>query len=290
MDTNHLTSFIEICNQKSYSRAANILHISQPALSQQMKRLENDIGFSLFDHTIKSRIALTEAGKLFLEYAQNTIREYEDIIYKCTYVSNDLKVILIGADFRDFDMFDKTFFEQYKKENPSIDIKIKFVNWANLLEMLYRNELDVVFTSEPLVTEKHYKFIEVEKEYLAVAGNKNHPIFKKDKITLEDFHNLRISLPVNDIGKHVKKINDYLKKNYTDIQYEKSYTDVNYIDIQNTDILYLTVESGKEYFINLECKPLETDLYIPVGFLYRDVYEQEVKDLAKLYKNKRVNL
>ena len=150
--------------------------------------------------------------------------------------------------------------------------------------MMYRNKLDVVFTSEPSVIEKHYKFIEVGKEYLAVAGNKNHPIFKKDKITLDDLRNLHISLPVNDIGKQVKKINDYLRRNYSDIQYEKSYTDVDYIDIQNTNILYLTVENGKEFFINLECKPLETDLYIPVGFLYRDVYEQEVKEMAKLYK------
>lgn len=66
MDTAHLKAFLKIAETGSISRAAESLGIAQPSLSQQLLRLEDEVGIRLFDRTVRG-VTLTEAGKVFLE-------------------------------------------------------------------------------------------------------------------------------------------------------------------------------------------------------------------------------
>ncbi|MGA8656563.1 MAG: LysR family transcriptional regulator [Chthoniobacterales bacterium] len=69
MELRHLRYFVRVAETENVSRAALKLHISQPALSRQIRDLEDEIGVSLLERTAKS-VSLTEAGRLFLDEAR----------------------------------------------------------------------------------------------------------------------------------------------------------------------------------------------------------------------------
>lgn len=79
MDTRHLRSFLKIADTRSISRAADALGIAQPSLSQQLLRLEDEVGFKLFRRTARG-VTLTEAGRVFQEHARQILRDSEQAL------------------------------------------------------------------------------------------------------------------------------------------------------------------------------------------------------------------
>lgn len=78
MDTMHLEYFIEVARQKSFSKSAEILHISQPSVSKAIKDLELQLGVTLFYRNTKF-VELTDAGKIILEQAQKIVSSVNNI-------------------------------------------------------------------------------------------------------------------------------------------------------------------------------------------------------------------
>ena len=72
-----LSYFIAVAEHCGFSRAAAALHVSQPALSQQIRQLEAMLEVQLFDRSGR-RIRLTDAGDIWLEYARRALRELEE--------------------------------------------------------------------------------------------------------------------------------------------------------------------------------------------------------------------
>jgi LysR family nitrogen assimilation transcriptional regulator len=79
VDTRHLKSFLKIAELRSISRAAESLGIAQPSLSQQLLRLEDEVGLSLFRRTARG-VTLTEAGRIFQEHARQILRSTEQAL------------------------------------------------------------------------------------------------------------------------------------------------------------------------------------------------------------------
>jgi DNA-binding transcriptional LysR family regulator len=76
MEFRQLTYFIALSKELHFGRAAQRLHLSQPALSKQIQALENSLKIKLFERT-KHWVRLTPAGKLFLETARYTLQQLE---------------------------------------------------------------------------------------------------------------------------------------------------------------------------------------------------------------------
>ena len=71
MELRHFRYFVAVAEEENVSRAALMLHVSQPGLSRQIRDLEDEIGFQLFERSAKS-LRLTEAGKIFLTDRKST--------------------------------------------------------------------------------------------------------------------------------------------------------------------------------------------------------------------------
>lgn len=76
MDTRYLRSFLRTADLRSISRAAESLGIAQPSLSQQLLRLEDELGFKLFNRSARG-VTITEAGRIFQEHARHILREID---------------------------------------------------------------------------------------------------------------------------------------------------------------------------------------------------------------------
>lgn len=79
MDTRYLRSFLRTADLRSISRAAESLGIAQPSLSQQLLRLEDEVGFQLFNRTPRG-VTVTEAGRIFQEHARHILRSIDQAL------------------------------------------------------------------------------------------------------------------------------------------------------------------------------------------------------------------
>lgn len=91
MDIGNLEYFIRVATAKSISKVANSAHISQPALSQQLQKLEVNLGYKLLDRSNKG-VELTEKGLIVLKYADNIVRTYETMMKQLEDCENDLTI------------------------------------------------------------------------------------------------------------------------------------------------------------------------------------------------------
>ena len=81
MELRHLRYFVAVAEMENVSRAALKLHVSQPALSRQIRDLEDEIGFCLLERTAKS-VRLTDAGRAFLNDARTLLRQADEAVKK----------------------------------------------------------------------------------------------------------------------------------------------------------------------------------------------------------------
>src|SRR5882724_5450764 len=77
MELRHLRYFVAVGEEQHYGRAAQRLHVAQPALSRQIQDLERDLGFALFDRLPRG-VRLNAAGKLFLSDARRILQDVDD--------------------------------------------------------------------------------------------------------------------------------------------------------------------------------------------------------------------
>ena len=78
MDIRHLTYFIEVAQQRSFTKAAQVLHITQPSISKMIKLLEEELDVILFDRSAK-HIELTDAGKALLNQSQQIVNSFQNL-------------------------------------------------------------------------------------------------------------------------------------------------------------------------------------------------------------------
>jgi len=88
MDTRQLKAFLKIIDTGSISRAAQSLGLAQPSLSQQLLRLEDELGIALFRRTARG-VTATDAGRLFAEHARDVVRRTERAIEDLRHLRDD---------------------------------------------------------------------------------------------------------------------------------------------------------------------------------------------------------
>src|SRR5260370_6479003 len=87
VELRHLRYFVAVAEMENVSRAALKLHVSQPALSRQIRDLEDELGFSLLERTAKS-VRLTDAGRAFLDNARALLQNADEAVTKARAVAS----------------------------------------------------------------------------------------------------------------------------------------------------------------------------------------------------------
>lgn len=142
MDLDQLQAFLEIVRLKSFSKAARSCHRSQPAISAQIRQLEQELEAALFER-FGSRISLTPAGALFADYAarilelrqqaRQAIRELERVPRgELAIAANEATCLYVLPDV----------FVEYRRRFPQVQLRVKRVYGRRVVEAVLENQVD----------------------------------------------------------------------------------------------------------------------------------------------------
>ncbi len=160
MDLHYLKIFDTVASLKSFTKASEQLHISQSALSIEMKRFEAELGLKLFDR-VGNRISLNENGKLLFEYSQAIFNMVTQAEYKLLSNKDFITgTIQIGASNTPGTYILPNVIAQYKKLYPEVHINLTVGNTSEITHSINNGSLDFAVNSGYIA---YHKEVVVEK-------------------------------------------------------------------------------------------------------------------------------
>ena len=154
MDFRQLETFVEVCEQMSFTKAASNLYISQQGVSKSIKTLEDELGVSLFLRT-NSSISLTNYGVILQRYAEDLVNNYTKVLTEINTEKNrDRNGITLGFPNGIANYFPAEIFETYLKSHPNVRISIREYADTEVDEALVRGDIDIGFCVVPVDKEK----------------------------------------------------------------------------------------------------------------------------------------
>lgn len=204
--------FYQVAISKSISKAAKNLMVSQPAITWQIKNLEDQLGLTLFVRT-KKGVTLTDEGEVLFSYIKNGVENFTNGENALSNLKNlDQGNIRIGASTTVSKHVLMPYLEKFHTMYPNIDIKIENNLTENLLINLRNGNLDILILNLPMHNAKDIDIKNIMDVQDIFVGNKKYYDLTKGKITLEglkDYPLLFQKLPSNTR----QFLDEYLKKN-----------------------------------------------------------------------------
>jgi DNA-binding transcriptional LysR family regulator len=189
MNRHQLECFLEVAESLSFARAAEILNISQPAVSRQISSLESDLGVTLFHRTTRN-VSLTSYGQAFLPHAKDIhnrmLAAYVNIQHdQDTYVP----ILNLGCSISsDLDFFTYVL-ELCRKKMPELHPYMKVMSHKRLIKQLQQGDLDLAFGyEEPLQNTAKLCFTHLFYTDICCAVSVSHPFAGKKSIALKDLY------------------------------------------------------------------------------------------------------
>ncbi|MGZ4989024.1 MAG: LysR family transcriptional regulator, partial [Limisphaerales bacterium] len=185
MELRHLRYFIAAAEEENISRAALKLHVSQPGISRQIRDLEEEIGFNLFQRTAKS-LKLTIAGKVFLKEARAVLQRAEDAVKNARAVSAGSGELHVGYAPSLTARFLPQALRAFQLAMPKVRVKLHDRSTEEMLAELRSGKLQLALTvrvDARIVRE--FNFVELTRETLLLAVPPKHRLAKNRSVTLD---------------------------------------------------------------------------------------------------------
>ena len=188
MELRHLRYFVGVAEMENVSRAALKLHVSQPALSAQIRDLEDELGFLLLKRTAKS-VSLTEAGRTFLNEARAVLQRADEGVKKARAVATagetDLHVGYSPTPFAE--ILPKTL-RGFQRAMPKVHIRLHDWSSKTILEGVRDGRLQLgLITRSPKTSALHdVRFEELLRQRVCVAVAPQHPFARRRAIPLSE--------------------------------------------------------------------------------------------------------
>ncbi len=188
IELRHLRYFVAVAEELHFGRAALRLHLAQPPLSQQIRKLEEILGHALFTRTSRS-VRLTSAGEVFLERARRTLRNVQEDLDEARSIGRGevgfLRVGFIGSS-----MLTPlpAMLGQYRRQYPRVNLQLSESFTSILIQSLTKNTLDACFLRDGDPTDGLIIEPLFSEPFVAVLPS-NHAIAKRKSVSAADLRN-----------------------------------------------------------------------------------------------------
>lgn len=292
MRTRYLNAFLTIYQCRSYSKAAQKLYMTQPALTKQIKRLEDDLGFPLFVRDFSKGISLTEEGEVFLKYALQIVSLSEEAIKECKSIANKTKnTVTIGCDIYDTEALSADFLKYVNDKISHLTIKMVLDASGSTLELLERTGIDLYITGDVRQQNADFEYYELDKIPYIVVMDKSNPLSKKEYLTIEDLNHHYVSFAQPGYSEINDKITQEIIKNNPSIKLVQPYSHIIYSEANNPDVLYITIKTASKHLLDFACVPLKCEYFCPLWLTtkkkHKPITEQFIKAALEYYQNKQ---
>ncbi len=185
MEIRQIQSFIMITQEGSFSKAAEILGYSQSAITVQIRLLENELGFKLFDRVSK-RISLTSQGRQFLECATQIsmqVRRAEQLKANASELHNPLHIgTLTSLCFSKF----PPILNYFRQNHYKVTMRITTASPKELIEMMDRNQLDLIYILDRSRSNSSWVKVMEIPEPIVFAASPDFHLAGRDEISLDE--------------------------------------------------------------------------------------------------------
>lgn len=208
--------FYYVAVEGSLSKAANKLCISQPAVTWQIKSLEDQLNVTLFTRT-KKGATLTEEGKVLFEYVKQGVESFMNGENMLTNIKNlDYGTISIGASTTVSKHVLMPYLEKFHEKYPNIEIKIVNSLTEDLIRDLRNGHLDMLVLNLPMNETKDLKIQKVMNVQDIFVGNKKYYELTKGSIQLEELNHYPLLFQKKPSNTRTF-LDNYLKENKTNL-------------------------------------------------------------------------
>jgi LysR family hydrogen peroxide-inducible transcriptional activator len=193
MEVNQLRFLVAVAKTGSFSKAATQCYVSQPALSEQIQKLENEIGKTLLNRNRRNAIP-TPAGQILVEQAMRILQQVETA--KQAVRSSDGGMcgkISLGVLPTIAPYLLPHVFAQFSEKCPQAEVMVHEDMTARILQMMDTGELDLGILSLP-IKEPGFEIEELFTEELLLAVPSKHPLATKPTIRIEDLYSAKFIL------------------------------------------------------------------------------------------------
>lgn len=191
MEMQQLRYVVAVARMGTFSRAAEHCHVAQPSLSQQIQKLEDELGERLFDRT-KRRARLTAHGEAFLRRAANILAEVDAAKREASDAQSLLRgTLTVGVLPTIAPYLLPDVLVRFADRFPGVEIVVQEDTTARLLKLAHAYEIDFVLASRP-IHDEHVEIRDLFAEELRLAIPPGHPLTRKRTICPADLEKERL--------------------------------------------------------------------------------------------------
>ena len=194
MDLDQVTAFLEVARHKSFSRAAEKLYRTQPAISAQIRALELQCGQKLFDR-LGRKIFLTPAGKVLLECGENMVALHRETLQRVREAHGEAGgTLVVGANEATCLYVLPQVCAEFKRKYPQVTISIYRSFSQKILLKMAENQIDLGIVTLP-VSQSNLKVIPIFEDELQVVVPGGHRLAKRASVKLDDLLEEQLIFP-----------------------------------------------------------------------------------------------
>jgi DNA-binding transcriptional LysR family regulator len=194
MDFDQLETFLEVARRSSFSRAAEKRFRTQPAISSQIRALEEEVGAKLLDRS-GGRVSITAAGKLFQKYAEETLEARKTVLNSIAETERVPRgEIVVGANEGTCLHILPEVFADFKRQYPEVAVSVTRADYARILESVIDNSVDFGFMSLP-VSDPRLTVVLIHRDELIVIAPPQHPLARMKSVKIAEVAQFPLLMP-----------------------------------------------------------------------------------------------
>ena len=201
MELHHLYYVLMLAKEKNFSRAAANLFITQPTLSQQVKKLESELGFPIFQRSTRN-VTLTSYGELFVARAQHVVDEFEEFQRWTAQIQGEKNTRLSFGTSALTAPHASACIPDFLAQFPDVQF-VHTEQWdPALIQMVKEEELDIALVGLPRndADRAGLHIFPIQEEHVCVVMSNSHPLHNRESVALEDLEREQILVTSTQSG------------------------------------------------------------------------------------------
>ena len=175
--------FIQVYQTQNITRAAERLHMTQPAVTRAIREIENYYGVTLFERMNRG-LSVTESGRQLYAQALHIVESF-DIMEKGLRNWDEFGILRVGASITLGSFLMPGLVAEFGRLHPHLKLKVRISNGESLQQLLTDNQLDIAFI-EGSVVDPQLKFEAFSKDRLVLIMHPGHPLVNAETLCLRD--------------------------------------------------------------------------------------------------------